>query len=56
MKGGKAMGPDGYPNQGVEMPQGHNYSMANQAVQPYFSIKQDAWRVEEKYIGIDLQE
>jgi len=30
--------------------------MANQAVQPYFSIEQDAWRVEEKYIGTDLQE
>ena len=58
MKGGKAMGPDGIPievwrclgdivivwltNRGVEMPQGHSYSMANQVVQLYFSIEQDA--------------
>ena len=42
MKGGKAMGPDGIPNRDVEMPRGHSYSMANQAVQPYFSIEQDA--------------
>ena len=37
----------------LEMPQGHSYSMANQVVQPYFSIEQDACRVE-KYIGTDL--
>ena len=41
MKGGKAMGPDGIPIE-VEMPRGHSYSMANQGVQPYFSIEQDA--------------
>ena len=40
----------------LEMPQEHSYSMANQVVQPYFLIEQDAWRVEEKYIGTDLQE
>lgn len=33
-----------------------NYSMAKQVFQPYLSIKQDAWRVHEKYIGIDIQE
>ena len=29
-------------HRGVEMPRGHSYSMTNQAVQPYFSIEQDA--------------
>lgn len=43
MKGGKAMGgPWWYPNQGVEMSQGYSYSMANQDVQQYLSIEQDA--------------
>ena len=42
MKGGKAMGPDGYPNQGMEMSRGYSYSMANQDVQQYLSIEQDA--------------
>jgi hypothetical protein len=31
-------------------------SMAKQVFQPYLSIEQDAWRVHEKYIGIDIQE
>ena len=54
MKRGKTMGPDGIPIE-VWRCLGDSYSMANQAVQPYFSIEQDAWRVE-KYIGTDLQE
>jgi hypothetical protein len=40
MKGGKAMG-EWYPNRCVEMPWGY-WCLANQVVQPYFSIKQDA--------------
>ena len=34
-----------YPNQGVEMSRGYSYSMANQDVQQYLSIEQDAWGV-----------
>ena len=37
MKGDKAMGPDG-----VEMSRGYRYSMANQDVQQYLSIEQNA--------------
>ena len=41
MKGAKTMGPDDIPIE-VWRCLGDSYSMANQAVQPYFSIKQDA--------------
>jgi hypothetical protein len=39
---GQGDGPGWYPNRGVEMPWGYCYILANQVVQPYFSIKQDA--------------
>jgi hypothetical protein len=35
-------GPGWYPNQGVEMSRGYSYSMANQDVQQYLLIEQDA--------------
>ena len=41
MKEGKAMGPDGITIE-VWRCLGDSYSMANQAVQSYFSIEQDA--------------
>jgi hypothetical protein len=37
MKGGKTMDSDG-----IEMSRGHSYSMANQIVQPYLPVEQDA--------------
>jgi hypothetical protein len=42
MKGGKAMGPDGIPIEVWKCLGGYCYRLANQVVQPYFSIKQDA--------------
>jgi hypothetical protein len=39
---GSAAGTGWYPNRGVEMHCGYCYRLANQVVQPYFSIKQDA--------------
>ena len=53
---GQSDGPWWYPNQGVEMSWGYSYSMANQDIQQYLSIEQDALEVEKKHIGINLQE
>ena len=55
LKGGKAMGPDGIPIKVWRCPR-DSYSMVNQDVQQYLSIEQDAWDVEKKHIGTNLQE
>jgi hypothetical protein len=39
---GQGDGHGWYPNRGMEMPWGYCYCLANQVLQPYFSIKQDA--------------
>ena len=52
MKGDKVMGPYGIP---IKVWRCLGYSMANQDVQQYLSIEQDAREVK-KHIGTNLQE